>query len=276
MRRAALSLLLAFLWSPSVTAQDSLVSSYRIGPGDRIQIRVDELEKLDQELEIANDGSITMSEIGRVDAEGLTADQLALRIRSLLESKGLRKATVDVSITNRSSRPVSILGAVKQPGIHHVPRRATLLEVILNAGLNGDHGPDVLVRRRARNGLTDEVRIAVSDLLLTGDPRVNIPIFAGDLIRVPPARELTVYFLGQLEKTGSRTFRGNQPVTLLTALVSQGGLSDAASNKILIRRLTAGGGRQEIEANYRRILNGEDSDIELVDGDIITVKESFF
>ena len=277
MWRSTLILSIASLWLFPAAAQEApSVSSYRIGPGDKVQIRVDELEALDQELEIAEDGAITMSQLGKVDAEGLTADQLALRIRSQLESKGLRKATVEVSVTTRSSRPVSVLGAVNQPGIHHVPRRATLMEVILAAGLKENHGSEVLVRRRARNGLSDEVQIEVADLLLAGDPRVNIPIFAGDLIRIPPARELTVYFLGQLDTTGSQTFRGDQRVTLLRALVSQGGLSDTASNKILIRRQTPSGERQEIVANYRRILNGDDPDVELMDGDIITVKESFF
>ncbi len=277
MRRSLLLLTLTALLLPEVTAQETPgVSPYRIGPRDQIQIRVAELAELDQELEVAEDGTVTISEIGRFEAEGLTADQLALRIRSQLESRGLRKATVDVAVTTRSSRPISILGAVNQPGIHHVPRRTTLMEVILSAGLSPNHGPDVVVRRQADNGLSDEVRIAVADLLETGDPQVNIPIQAGDLIQVPPAREITVYFLGEVGQPGSQTFSSDQPITLLTTLVSVGGLSDTASNKILIRRLTPSGERREIVANYRRILNGEDPDIELEDGDIISVKESFF
>ncbi len=252
------------------------VSPYRIGPGDKIQIRVDELDGLDRELEVAGDGSINVSEVGRIDAEGLTAEQLSVRIRTQLESRGLRKATVNVSLTSRSSRPISILGAVNKPGIHHVRRRATLMEVILNAGLAESHGPDIVVTRQAENGLSDEVRIPIEDLLQIGDPIVNIPIFAGDLLRVPQARELTVYFLGEVGLAGSQTFRGDKPVTLLTTLASAGGLEDTASNKILIRRLTPSGERREIVVNYRRILKGDDPDVELADGDIITVKESFF
>ncbi len=260
-----------------IEAQEPLsVSPYRIGPHDKVQLSVDELDGLDRELEVAEDGSIAVSELGKVDADGLTAEQLAVRIRTQLEAMGVRKATVEVSVTSRSSRPVSILGAVNKPGIHHVPRRTTLMEVILSAELAAAHGPDIIVSRWAANGLSDEVQIAVKDLLETGDPRVNIPIFAGDLIRVPPARELTVYFLGAVGEPGSQTLRGNRPITLLTTLVSGGGLAETASNKILIRRLEESGKRREIVANYRRMLNGDDPDIELVDGDIIIVKESFF
>ncbi len=277
MKRLIPALATAILLQPLSAAQEPpSVTPYRIGPRDKVQISVAELEGLDRELEVAEDGSIAMSELGRVDTEGLTAEQLAVRIRTQLESKGLRTATVSVSVTYRSSRPVSILGAVNKPGIHHVPRRATLMEVILNAGLGTTHGPDIIISRRAANGLSDEVRITVEDLLETGDPRVNIPILGGDVIRVPPARELTVYFLGAVVETGSQTFRGNQPVTLLTSLLGSGGLSETASNKILIRRLEASGQRREIVVNYRRMLKGHDPDVELADGDIIIVKESFF
>ncbi len=276
--RWSFSILLAMvLWPPGLAAQEPpSASPYRIGARDKVQVQVDELEELDQELEVGEDGTIELPALGKVDVEGLTAEQLAVRIRTKLESRGVRRATVNVSVTTRSSRPVSILGAVDRPGVHHVPRRATLMEVILSAGLDTSHGPNILVSRQAANGLSDEVRIAVADLLETGDPRVNIPIFAGDLIRVPPSKELTVYFLGAVGETGSKTFVGDEPVTLLTTLVAAGGLSETASNKILIRRLEASGERREIVVNYRRILNGEDPDLELQDGDIITVKESFF
>ena len=277
MRWTVLILVITLLLAPQIAAQEApSVSPYRIGPRDKVQISVDELDGLDRELEVAGDGSITISEVGRVDTDGLTANQLAVRIRSLLESKGLRKATVNVSVTARSSRPISILGAVKKPGIHHVARRATLIEVILEAGLAESHGPEIVITRQAENGLSDEIQIPIEDLLQVGDPMVNIPIFAGDLLRVPQARELTVYFLGAVGLAGSQTFRGDKPVTLLTTLVSAGGLAETASNKILIRRLTPSGERREIAVNYRRILDGNDPDIELVDGDIITVKESFF
>ena len=260
-----------------LVAQEPLsVSPYRLGPRDKVQISVDELDGLDRELEVAEDGSITVPEVGRVDSDGLTANQLAVRIRTLLESRGLRRATVNVSVTTRSSRPISILGAVNKPGIHHVPRRANLMEVILEAGLSTNHGREIVVTRQSENGLSDEVRIPIEDLLQTGDPMVNIPIFAGDLLRVPQARELTVYFLGAVGLAGSQTFQGDKPITLLTTLVSAGGLADTASNKISIRRLTPTGERREIMVNYRRILDGADPDIELEDGDIITVKESFF
>ena len=250
---------------------------YRIGPRDQVQIRVQELPSLDGELEVADDGTLTLETIGVVDAQGLTEDELAQRIRRLLLEQGLRKATVTVTVGEYRSRPVAVIGSVGSPGNHLVPGRPSLLEVLLTAGgLGTDHGPVVQVRRRADNGLTDQVEISVRDLIEVGDPDVNIPIFAGDLINVPPAKKVTIHFLGEVRNVGSLTFGGGERVTLLTAIARAGGLTEAASNKIRIQRLGADGEREEIIADFRRVLDGKDTDPVLVDGDLVVVKESFF
>ena len=250
---------------------------YRVGPRDMLQVRVDELPSLDGEHEVGEDGTIQLGVVGRLEASGLTESELALRIRSRLLEEGLRKASVTVSVTEFRSRPVSVLAAAGTPGNHFVPGRSTLLEVILAVGgLAADHGSSIQVRRRAHNGLTDQVEIEVRDLIQRGDPRVNIPIYAGDLINVPPAREIVISFLGEVATAGSVTFQGNKRVTLLMAIARAGGLSETASNKISVKRQNAAGEWQETVVDYRRLLAGKEPDMELQDGDLIVVKESFF
>ena len=68
----------------------------------------------------------------------------------------------------------------------------------------------------------------------------------------------------------------NGRIGLLTAIARAGGLSETASPKIRILRATQGEKREEIKADYRRILSGRDRDVDLVDGDLVVVKESFF
>lgn len=252
--------------------------TYLIGPRDRLQVQVAELPNLNSEQVVAEDGSITLSVIGTVQAAGLSEDGLAFELRRKLEDEGLRRATVSVKVVEYRSRPVSVLGAVIDPGNHFVPGRTTLMEVLLNAGgLRQDHGQYVFVRRRAAGtGLSDQVRVSLSELLEIGDPDVNLPILAGDHINVPPAREVTVHFLGEVASAGSQTFKSNQRVTLLTALAKAGGLLETASKKIRIIRQTAAGERQEIIVDYRAMLSGSIDDPELEDGDLIVVKESFF
>ena len=113
--------------------------------------------------------------------EGQTADQ-----RKDVLSEGLRRATVSVRVTGFKSRPVSVLGAVAQPGNQFVPRQSTLLEILLSAGgLSSENGGYVEVRRRAANGLADQVEIQLKDLLELSrigrmmNPPVAVPL--GDL-----------------------------------------------------------------------------------------------
>ena len=258
-----------------VLAQDG--SRYRIGPRDRLQVLVEELPSLDSEQQVADDGTITLGVIGSLPAQGLSEAELAQRIRARLLEEGLRKATVSVTVSEYRSRPVAIMGAVASPGNHNVPGRSTLLEVLLGAGgLSSEHGSHVQIRRRADNGLTDQVTISIRDLVERGDPAVNIPIFAGDLINVPPARDVVINILGAVASVGSHSFGGNQRVTLLTAIARAGGLSEEASNKIRIKRQDENGEWSETVVDWRRLLAGKIPDPELQNGDLVVVKESFF
>ncbi len=277
MKWLALSLTLSGLLAVEAAAQvGSAARSYRIGPRDQIQIRVDELPDLDTEQPVAEDGTIALPIIGTVRAQGLSEDQLAARLSELLEAEGLRRPTVTVIVSDYRSRPVSILGAVADPGNHFIPGRANLIEVLLNAGgLTPEHGPAIHIRRRAENGLADQIEIPVRELIDIGDPKLNIPIFAGDQLNIPPAQDLTIHFLGQVQQAGSLTFPASRRVTLLTAIAGAGGLLETASKKIRIKRRTPSGELRELVADYRKILNGGEPDIELEDGDLVIVKESF-
>jgi polysaccharide export outer membrane protein len=256
-----------------LAAQESAV--YRIGVKDKVEVRVKEMPALDQEFEVRSDGTIFLPVVGTVAAQGRSEVELAQDLRVRLEAEGLRRATVEVRVTGFFSRPISVLGEVDKPGVQHVPGRVTLLEALLAAGFTGGHDQTIQVRRRATNGLADTVVITASDLFELGDPTVNIPIFAGDVIFVPPVQVRQVNILGAVESPGTVLFKGLEPATLLIGIGRVGGLAEEASNKIRIRRRE---GEQQIElvVNYRRILDGKDPDVELQDGDMIIVKESFF
>ena len=275
---SAAAMLAAVVTAPEAAAQEGqLARSYRIGPRDQIQIHVEEMAALNKEIAVAEDGTISLPQVGTVEARGLTEAELAAKLSALLESRGLRKATVTISVTNFRSRPVSILGAVGKPGNHLVPGRATLVEVLMEAGgVSAESGREIVVRRRADNGLSDELRISVAELIEGGSPKLNIPIFAGDLINVPVARDVSIHLIGEVGIPGTIDFKPGQQVTLLTAIARAGGLTEDASRKIRILRNSASGAREEIEVDFRRILANRDPDVALSHGDLVVVKESFF
>jgi polysaccharide export outer membrane protein len=262
--------------APAV-AQGDPNGAYRIGPRDGVRIEVFEVDELTGEFRVNEDGTIRLPLIGNVIAEGLTEQELATRVKELLETQLLQRASVSVEVTEFRSRPISVLGAVTSPGNLNYPGRLTLLEALtLAGGLSGSQGETVQILRRAANGLTDQVTISLDELMVRAEPAVNIPIFANDLINVPPAQEVTVYLLGEVAGPGAITFKSNERITLLAAIAHAGGLTERASNKIRIQRRGAGGEVEEKVIRYQRLIAGEVPDPELQPGDVVIVKESFF
>ena len=258
-------------------AQTQGNSGYRIGPKDLIEIKVFEVPELNIERRVSAEGTINLPLIGDVPVQGLTDVELANRLKALLEAKLLQRASVAVQLREFRSKPISVLGAVKQPGNLSLSGRWTLLEAISAAGgLTDDHADKIYVLRRAANGLSDQIAIDVDDLMVRADPDANVPIVANDIINVPAKVEITVFCLGQVAHPGAVVFQSTERITLLTAIARAGGLTDRASHTIQIKRRDHAGRDLESEANYRRIVSGKEADVTLQSGDVVIVKESFF
>jgi len=285
MKQIVLSLLLFLTLAPTAlthgaetapAAPASKNPGYRIGPRDLLEIRVFETPEFSGNRRVSEDGKITLPPVGDVDVAGLTETEAAQKIKAVLEAKVLQHASVAVQVQEFRSRPIAVIGAVRQPGNLSFSGRWTLLEALTAAGGIGDaHGDIVFVLRRADNGLSDQVAVSITDLLVRADPKVNIPIYSGDLINVPGAVEVTVYCMGEVKLPGAVPFKSSDRITLLTLIARVGGLTDRASSKILIKRASRAVHSEET-ADFKRIVSGKDPDVELQSGDVVIVKESFF
>lgn len=262
--------------APSSSAGGT-ASEYRIGPRDLLDIRVQEEQALNVERRVSDAGAINLPYLGEVPVAGLSELEAAAKLKKLLETRLLQRASVAVQIREFRARPIAVIGAVNQPGNLPFSGRWTLLEALTAAGgVASSHGNSVFVIRRAENGLTDQIEIELEDLLVRADPRVNIPIYPNDVINVPGTIEVTIYFLGEVANPGALTFKSTERITLLTAIARAGGLSDRASRKIVVRRTDRSGKAEEIQVDYKRVLAGKDQDVPLRQGDVILVKEAFF
>lgn len=266
-------------WAPSVAwGQESVASSsYRLGERDRVRVEVFEVPELNVEVRVEADGTIRLPVVGAIAARGLTADELEASLKRTLEANLLNRATVRVELTEVLSKTVTILGAVAEPGTLGHPGDWTLLEALTAAGgLTEGHGRRILVQRRATNGLSDQVSVPIDELVGRMDPVLNLPILPDDVINVERTRSVTIYLLGEVTTPGAIKFQGTGAPTLLTVIAQAGGLTDRASPRLSVKRRGDDGLMQEIEAHYRRILDGDAPDLDLRDGDLVVVKESFF
>src|SRR5216684_4376150 len=122
--------------APAVSPQE-----YRIGPEDVLNINVFEAQELNREVRVSASGEISLPLLGSVRAAGLTPRELEFVLQELLHRTYMKDPHVSVFVHEMQSHPVSVMGAVKRPGVFQIRGSKTLLEVLsLSEGLADDAG----------------------------------------------------------------------------------------------------------------------------------------
>jgi polysaccharide export outer membrane protein len=118
------------------------------------------------------------------------------------------------------------------------------------------------------------VTINLKRLLDTGDPRLDVLVYPGDVVKVPRAD--LVYVVGEVGKPGGFELKSNERISVLQAVALAEGLThtSAASHARIIRTDPATGARKEIPINLNKILAGKAADPLLHPRDIVFVPNS--
>ncbi len=215
---------------PTVPAQDvagqteKFVTAYRIGPKDLLEIKVREDAKLNAEVRVSEQGKINLAYINEVYVEGFTTAELGDKLAGLY-SPYLRDPHVAVTIMERQSKQVSILGAVTNPGFVQLFGRTTLLEAITTAGgLTREAAREIIIIRTFPDGTTSNLKVPIDDLMLRGDPKFNLPLEAGDSVIVQIDRTVNIYVYGQVKIPGALAVLQSRIPTLAQAIAQAGGV----------------------------------------------------
>jgi polysaccharide export outer membrane protein len=123
---------------------------YVIGNGDLISIDVFDVKELSREVRVSQTGTIGIPLVPvRLHIAGLTEIQAEQKIAEVLEANGLvSHPEVNVTVKERKSKPITVVGAVGHPLVYQADRQVTLLEVLAEAGgLANDAGDEVIVTR---------------------------------------------------------------------------------------------------------------------------------
>lgn len=263
--------------SLAALAQDLplLAGDATVGPRDVLDIKVLEDPTMSGRVTVADDGQILLNVVGKVAVAGLAASQIEAKLKSIVETF-LTKATVSVQVVEFASKPISVVGAVVKPGRIGATSGTTLIQAITEAGgLAAGHGSQIYILRTARNGLSEQLAIDVEELMVRGNPDVNIPLAPNDLVNIPVDPPVTVYIMGEVMRPGKAQFRRSQNPTLLQAIADAGGPTDRASKKVIIKRITDGK-PQTLTVNYRDIIRGKANDVVLQDNDTVVLQEALF
>lgn len=305
LRRAALIMTRPLIIAASVLASASLLfgqggakpdagragtpAGYVLGPGDQVALFVEDLpdEFANKTFRIDTSGVLSIPMIGHIHAAGLTTEGLEREAEGRL-THILKNPEVAVSLSAFGSEPVSILGAVNNPGIRQLEGHKTLFEALSAAGgLRSDAGYQVNITRNLKWGRiplpqakvdsTGESSIAtvkLSDLINATNPAENIAIFPGDAISVPRAQ--LVYAVGSVVRAGGFPLNERSSISALQVVsLAEGLQKTAASTRAMILRAEPGSSnRIRIPVDLKKLLAGKLADVQLEPDDILFVPNS--
>lgn len=168
-------------------------STYRISPGDQLQIYVWGDERLQRALTVLPDGTFAFPLAGTVVAAGHTPNEVEDALSKLLapQYKGVPQQ-VTVSVAAPAGMQYSIIGKVKGPGTFAPTRYVNILNALAQAGGPTDFADiDHIIILRTVGGRSQIIRTHLS-AIIKGRPSdadmnpANLPLIqAGDTVIVP-------------------------------------------------------------------------------------------
>jgi polysaccharide biosynthesis/export protein len=283
---------------------------YRLGTDDVIEIKVFEAPELDGKLRVSASGEISMPLLGPVRCGGMTPREFEAALAERLRAY-LKEPHVGVFVVSVESHPISVLGAVKKPGVFQVRGPRTVLEMLSMAeGISDDAGESVLVMRGAGapsqkaseessssnetgrreqpeseaaekgqgNLSKAEARptavLNLNKLLKSEDPETNVEVYPGDVVKVVKAD--VIYVVGEVKRPGGFILKNDQRMSVLKAIALAEGLTSTSAKSAarILRTDAEGGQREEIPINLGKILAGKAPDPTLLAADIVFIPNS--
>lgn len=179
--------------APVQSQPTSSISTYRITPGDQIEVYVWGEERLQRSMRVLPDGTIAFPLVGQVAVAGRLPQEVEAVIRNALSSQYRGEVPqVTVSVVTPAPMQFTVLGRVASPGTFESVRDINILEALSMAGGGTDFAnlDRIVILRKEGKGLRAieanikplmRGRVDAADLA-----RANIvQIEAGDTIIVP-------------------------------------------------------------------------------------------
>ncbi|MFO7484252.1 polysaccharide biosynthesis/export family protein [Oceanibaculum nanhaiense] len=162
------------------------VPDYRLGSGDMVQVSYIFTPNLDEEALVAPDGTITLRLAGRLQAEGLTVEELNGAVTEA-SAKWMRQPVTRVAVRDARAARIYVGGEVGRAGTIPLDRRIGALEAVLLAGGFTDDAriSEVVLIRRSPDDSPMLRTLNLQDFIQTGGADGTIPLAAGDILYVP-------------------------------------------------------------------------------------------
>lgn len=164
--------------------------TYIIGPGDSIEMFVWGNPEVSRTIPVRPDGKVSAPLIEELPASGKTPFQLARDIEREL-GKFIRNPLVSVIVSGfvgPYSEQVRVVGQAAKPQAIPYKENMSLLDLmILVGGLTEYAAGNRTMIIRTVNGVQQQFRVRVDDLLDDGDISANVNVLPGDVLIIPEA-----------------------------------------------------------------------------------------
>ena len=265
---------------PSNLPTSSGGQEYRIGKDDLIEITVFEVPELGSTPRVTAAGTISLPLIGPIEVAGHTPQELERSIEEALKKNYVNDPHVTVFVREYASQPVSLIGAVKVPGIYQIKGRKFLLDMLAMAqGIDQSAGSIIqVVRSKSVVGefsnqdsdAGETLTIGIEDLFENGKTELNIPIFAVDVIIV--LRAGSVFVVGEVVRPNEFVLRNGKNITVSQAVALANGFTkEAKKSDCIIVRYHRDGTKEEIPVDTGKVLRGDAVDVPMLPNDILFV-----
>jgi len=155
----------------------------RVGIDDTFDVRVYGEAELTGTFRVATDGTVDYPLAGRIHVAGLRTGEIQELVVGRLKDRYLKDPQVIVTIKDRNSQKVSVLGQVTKPGQVAYYPNMTIVDAIANAGgFTGIAAKNSVSLRREVSGNIQTRVYPVADI--SEGRSANIRILPGDVLVV--------------------------------------------------------------------------------------------
>lgn len=258
-----------------------------IGPDDTVTIAAMNADEISKPWRVGANGELNLPMVGRIQAAGMTAEQLEQVLAARMR-KFLLDPQVAVVITEFRSQPVTVTGLVEKPGTYQLQGARTLLDVLVMAGGPKETaGPSITLTRGMEHGgigypgaREDEtgkfrvLQVPLKEVMDGTSAAANIPVVPHDLVSISEFKQpRMVTISGEVNKPGAVELVTQDTVSLLKMVALAGGLTRTASaGKTIVVHLNEKGVQSSTAfVDLKRILKGDARDLDLTPGDVVIV-----
>src|SRR2546428_580830 len=158
---------------------------YRIGPEDLLDVAVWNNAAISRAVPVRPDGKISLPLLNEVQAAGLTPPQLRDVLMKRLTDY-MPSPEVSVIVREVHSFKVSVIGEVKTPGRYELKSRATVLDVLAQAGPFTDFASRARIFVIRSNGsAVKRIPFNYNKVVSSDAPDGNFALQPGDIVVVP-------------------------------------------------------------------------------------------